>query len=48
MSIKDGNGNTYSSGGSIPLVTGRNALTIVVTNPASQAQGVYTLVITKS
>ncbi len=48
VSIKDGNGNTYSSGGSIPLVTGRNALTIVVTNTASQAQGVYTLVITKS
>lgn len=48
VSITDGNGNTYSSGGSVPLVTGKNSLTIVVTNTTSQAQGVYTLVITKS
>ena len=48
VSIRDGNGNTYSSGGSIPLVAGRNALTITVTNTASLAKGTYTLTITKS
>ena len=48
VSIKDGNGNTYSSGGSIPLVAGKNALTITVTHTQSGAKGEYTLTITKS
>ena len=48
IAIKDGNGNSYSSGGSIPLVAGKNALTITVTDTASGAKGVYTLTITKS
>ena len=48
VSIKDGNGNTYSSGGSIPLVTGKNALTVIVTHTDSGAKGLYTLEITKS
>ena len=48
VAIKDGNGNSYSSGGSVPLVTGKNALTITVTNGTSGAVGVYTLTITKS
>ena len=48
VSIKDGNGNTYSSGGSVPLVAGKNVLTVTVTNTASGAKGFYTLTITKS
>ena len=48
VSIKDGNGNTYSSGGSIPLVTGDNVLTISVTHTETGAVGTYTLTITKS
>lgn len=48
VSIKDGNGNAYSSGGSVPLVAGKNALTITVTNTESGAKGTYTLTITKS
>ena len=48
VSIKDGNGNTYSSGGSVPLVTGKNVLIISVTNTNSGAVGLYTLTVTKS
>lgn len=48
VSIKDGNGNTYSSGNSIPIVTGRNVLTITVTNTASGAIGTYVVTVTKS
>jgi hypothetical protein len=48
VSIADGNGNTYSSGGSVPLVTGKNVLTITVTNTDSGAKGIYTVTITKS
>ena len=48
VSIKDGNGNTYSSGNSIPIVTGRNVITVYVTNTASSAIGTYVVTITKS
>ena len=48
VAIKDGNGNSYSSGDSVPLVAGKNALTITVTETESGAKGVYTLEITKS
>ena len=48
VAITDGNGNSYSSGGSIPLVSGKNALTVKVTNTETSAVGVYTLTITKS
>lgn len=48
VDIKDGNGNSYSSGGSIPLVAGKNVLTITVTETATGAKGIYTLTITKS
>ena len=48
VAIKDGNGNSYSSGGSIPLVDGKNVLTITVTETATGAKGIYTLTITKS
>ena len=48
VSIKDGNGNTYSSGGSVPLVAGKNVLTVTVTKTATGAKGVYTITITKS
>ena len=48
VAIKDGNGNSYSSGGSVPLVTGKNVLTITVTETATGAKGIYTLTITKS
>lgn len=48
VAIKDGNGNTYSSGGSIPLVAGTNVITITVTKTETGAKGTYTLTITKS
>ena len=48
VAIKDGNDNSYSSGGSIPLVAGKNVLTITVTETATGAKGIYTLTITKS
>lgn len=48
VAIKDGNGNSYSSGGSVPLVTGKNVLTITVTDTSTGAKGIYTLTITKS
>lgn len=48
VAIKDGNGNSYSSGGSVPLVTGKNVLTITVTDTSTDAEGIYTLTITKS
>ena len=48
VAITDGNGNSYSSGGSIPLVSGKNALTVKVTNTDTGAVGIYTLTITKS
>lgn len=48
VAITDGNGNAYSSGGSVPLVAGKNALTIKVTHTDSGVVGVYTLTITKS
>lgn len=48
VAIKDGNGNSYSSGNSIPLVSGKNALTITVTNNTSGAKGIYTLTVNKS
>lgn len=48
VSIKDANGNSYSSGNSIPIVSGTNRLRIVVTTTATGAKGEYTLTITKS
>ena len=48
VSIKDGNGNTYSSGGSVPLVTGTNKITVIVTNTETGAKGIYTITVTKS
>ena len=48
VAIKDGNGNSYSSGNSVPLVSGANVLTITVTNTNSGAKGIYTLTINKS
>ena len=48
VAVKDGNGNSYSSGGSVPLVTGKNVLTITVTDTSTGAKGIYTLTITKS
>lgn len=48
VAIKDANGNSYSSGGSVPLVTGKNVLTITVTDTSTGAKDIYTLTITKS
>lgn len=48
VAVKDGNGNSYSSGGSVPLVTGKNVLAITVTDTDTGAEGIYTLTITKS
>lgn len=48
VSIKDGNGNTYSSGGSVPLVTGTNKIMVIVTNTDTGAKGIYTITATKS
>ena len=48
VSIKDGNGNTYSSGSSVPLVTGKNVLTITVTTTSTGVKGTYTVTINKS
>lgn len=48
VAITDGNGNAYSSGGSIPLVTGKNVITVTVTDTATNAKGVYTITVTKS
>ena len=48
VAIKDANGNTYSAGGSVPIVTGTNVITITVTHTESGAKGVYTLTVTKS
>ena len=48
VAVKDGNGNSYSSGESVPLVTGKNVLTITVTDTSTGAKGIYTLTITKS
>lgn len=48
VAIKDANGNAYDSGDEIPLVEGKNALTITVTNTTSGAIGTYTLVVTAS
>lgn len=47
VSIKCGE-NTYSSGSSIPVVTGTNKIVVTVTNTDSGAIGAYTLTITKS
>lgn len=48
VAIKDGNGNSYSSGSAIPLVAGKNVLTIIVTDTGTGAKGTYALTITKS
>lgn len=48
VAVKDGNGNSYGSGGSVPLVTGKNVLAITVTDTDTGAEGIYTLTITKS
>lgn len=48
VGITDANGNTYSSGGSVPLVTGTNKVTVTVTDNETGAQGVYVVTITKS
>lgn len=48
VAIKDANGNAYSSGGSVPLITGKNLLTITVTLTETGATGTYKLEITKS
>lgn len=48
VAIKDGNGNTYSSGSAIPLVSGTNVVTVTVTDGDTGAQGIYTITITKS
>lgn len=48
VAIKDANGNSYSSGGSVPLIPGKNLLTITVTLTETGATGIYELEITKS
>ena len=48
VAIKDGNGNTYDSGDSVPLVAGANVVTITVTHTDTGAQNTYTVTITKS
>lgn len=48
VAIKDANGNSYSSGGSVPLIAGTNVITITVTDAESGAVGTYTLTVTKS
>lgn len=48
VAIKDANGNSYSSGGSVPLIAGKNLLTITVTLTETGATGIYKLEITKS
>lgn len=48
VAIKDANGNSYSSGGSVPLIAGKNLLTITVTLTETGSMGIYKLEITKS
>lgn len=46
LAIKDANGNSYSSGDSIPLVTGTNVITLEVTHTETGAVGTYVITIT--
>lgn len=48
VAIKDGNGNAYESGNSVPVVTGTNIITVTVSDTETGAKGDYTITVTKS